>query len=229
MTPEKSSVLLQDEPWWLANALYMLNHKDLIERGAMRRLVAAWDKTGRDAGKTLQALPELRSCLYDNSGLPSWGATFATNGSGLRVRLVPDDTRMPRPLTQNDTRMRIACVRFVQFLLSESRERLAGPCKHCDKYFELKGKRRTAYCSRPCCQLDSAANYTSLRRKGARQEKLRVAEKLAEKWSTARTKDGWKQWVSNQPAGVDAEITPKFLTRAVKNYGLVEPTKGRKP
>jgi hypothetical protein len=229
MTPDKSSVLLQDEPWWLHNALYLLNHKDPIQRGAMRRLVAAWDDAGRDAQKTLRALPELRSCLYDESGLPSWGATFATNGSGLRVRLVPDDTRLPRPLTQNDMKMRIACVRFVQFLLTKDRERLAGPCKwkHCEKYFLLKGKRRTACCSRPCSQLDSADNYTRERRKDAREEKLRVAEELAGKWITARTKDDWKQWVSKQPEGAKTEITPKFLTRAVNHYGLVEPTKGR--
>ncbi len=98
-------------------------------------------------------------CMANPRG-PCGGATFETNGSGLQVRLVPDDTRLPRPVTRNDTRMRIACVRFVQFLLAESHGRLAGPCKHCDKYFVLKGKQRTTYCSRRCCQLDSAANYT---------------------------------------------------------------------
>ncbi len=55
-----------------------------------------------------------------------------------------------------------------------------------------------------------------------------MAAELAEKWTTNRTKDGWKEWVSKQPAGVKAEITPKFLTRAVNDYGLVEPMKGRK-
>jgi len=32
-------------------------------------------------------------------------------------------------------------------------------------------------------------------------EKLRVAAELAEKWTTNRTKDDWKEWVSKQPAG----------------------------
>ena len=229
MTPERTSVLLEDKPWWFGNALHLLNHKEPIERTAMRRLVAAWDDAGRDAAKTVQAVPELRPYLYGESSLPLWGATFETNGSGLRARLVPDDTRLPRPVTRNDTRMRIACVRFVHFLLSESRERLGGPCewKRCGKYFlQPKGKRRN-YCSPICSRLDSATKHTTARRKGAREEKLRVAAELAKKWSTARTKDDWKEWVSKQPAGVKAEITPKFLTRAVNHYGLVEPTKGR--
>jgi hypothetical protein len=66
-----------------------------------------------------------------------------------------------------------------------------------------------------------------LRRDDAREAKLRVAAELAEMWSTARTRDEWKQWVSVRPAAVEAEITPKFLTRAVNYYGLVAPTKGR--
>ena len=196
----------------------------------MRRLVAAWDDAGRDAAKTVQALPDLRPYLYGQSSQPLWGATFLTDGSGLRVwRLVPDDTRLPPRVTRDDTRKQIACVKFVQFLLSESRESLAGPCKRklCDKYFLLKGKKRTAYCSRACCRLDSAASYTSKRRKAEHEKKLGVAAELAGKWITARTKDDWKQWVSNQEAGVNAEITPKFLTGAVNRYGLVAPTKGR--
>lgn len=140
---------------------------------------------------------------------------------------MPDDTRLPRPVTRSDTKMRIACVKFVQFLLTESRERLAGPCKwkHCGNYFLLKTNRRTAYCSRRCCRLDSAANYTAKRRKAAREKKLRLAGELAKKWSTARTKDDWKTWVSKQPAAVREEITPKFLTRAVNSGDLVPPTK----
>ena len=216
MAREKSSVLLQDEPWWLDNALHLLNHKDPIERGSMRRLVAAWDDAGRDAWKTLRALPELRPYLYDESGRPSWGAAFSTNGSGLRVRLVPDDTSMPRPLTQNDTSMRIACVRFVQFLLTGARERLAGPCKYCDKYFSLKSKRRTAYCSRPCCQRDAASRYTTKRLRREHADKLQRAEKAARRWRTARTKDDWRASVSKQ----EPDITPKFLTRAVTNGEL---------
>jgi len=229
MKPEKSPDLLQDAPWWLDNALLRLNHKDPIERAAMRRLVAAWDEAGRDAGKTAQAVPELLPYLYGKSSLPLWGATFAPNGSGLRVKLMPDDTRMPRT-TRNDTRMRIACVTFVKFLLSESRDCLAGPCKRerCGKYFLIpKGKRRKGYCSPRCCRLDTAARHTSKRREDEHDRKLGVAAELAEKWRTARTKDDWRQWISKQPAGVKAEITSKFLTRAVNHYGLVEPTKER--
>jgi len=124
---------------------------------------------------------------------------------------------------------RYAALLFHVGTLNPEWDKLAGPCKwkHCNKYFLLKGKRRTAYCSRRCCQRASAANCTRKRLKAAHKEKLRVAAELAGKWTTARTKDGWKRWVSKQPAGVREEITPKFLTRAVNHYGLVEPKKGR--
>ena len=205
----------------------MLNHKDPIECGAMRRLVAAWDAAGRDARRTVQTVPELRPYLYgDESSQPLWGATFETNGSGLQVRLVPDDTRMPPRVTQNDTRMRIACVRFVQFLLAEHRERLAGPCKwkHCGKYFLLKGNRRTLYCSRLCCQHDAASRCNKTRWLREHADKLQRAKNAAGRWLTARTKDDWKAFVSKY----EPDITPKFLTRAVNNNELQPPTKERK-
>lgn len=230
MKPEKSAVLLREERWWLSNVLPFLNHKDPVQRGAMRSLVSAWDDTGRDALKTVQAAPELQPFLYGKSSLPLWGATFVTDGSGLRVKLMPDDTRMPPRVTQYDAKVRTACVIFIKFLLSESRDCLAGPCKwkHCDKYFLLpKGKQRKDHCSPRCQRLDSAAEHTTKRRGKERKEKLQVAAELILQWRKARTKDDWKQWVSKQAAGVEAEITPKFLTRAVNSYGLVAPTKGR--
>ena len=174
----------------------------------------------------LQALPELRPYLHDKSGRPVWGVTFATNGSGLRLRLTPD---FPRPETEplrvNNRRIDIARLAFVKFLLIEHRESLAGPCqwKHCGKYWLLKkGKLRPSYCSRQCCQRASATEYTRRRLEKERADKLERAEKAARRWRTARTKNDWKIFVLKQ----EPDITSKFLTRAVNKGELKPPTKG---
>ncbi len=44
-----------------------------------------------------------------------------------------------------------------------------------------------------------------------------------QKWATTRPKDDWKGFVSKR----EADITPKFLTRAVNKGELKAPTKGR--
>ena len=106
-------------------------------------------------------------------------------------------------------------------------DKLAGPCKwkHCGKYFLLKGNRRTAYCSRRCCQLSAASRCRQKCLQREHADKLQRAEEAARRWRTARTKDDWKAFVSKQ----EPDITPKFLTRAVNKGELKTPTKGQKP
>lgn len=234
MKPEKKSALLHDDSFWIENILRNLNHKDPIGREEIRRLVAAWDGAGRDIGETLKDLPELGPYLLDSAGWPSWRLVLVPTGSGFQYWPVEPEVKV-RPLTERNEKRDQACLMFLHFLFTEQRDSLAGPCKRekCAKYWIRKRtksgnyRKRTLYCSRRCQQNDAAAKNTKDRRNDAHNEKLRVAADLAEKWTTARTKDDWKQWVSKQPAGVKAEITPKFLTRAVNDYGLVEPTKGR--
>lgn len=140
----------------------------------------------------------------------------------MKRELTPGQVDQMRP-------ERFAALLFYVGTLNPEWDKLAGPCKwkRCGKYFLLKRKRRTAYCSRRCCQRNAASRCTKKRLQREHADKLRVAAELAQKWATGRTKDGWKQWVSNQPAGVRAEITPKFLTRAVNKGELKTPTKGR--
>ena len=58
MAPEKSSAFVHDDPKVMNTILGLLNHKNstgplAVVRGELRRLVAAWDDAGRDAGKML--------------------------------------------------------------------------------------------------------------------------------------------------------------------------------
>lgn len=216
MPTEKSSPLVHDDSKWMDAILAGLNHKNLKVRGEMRRLVAAWDDTGRDAGKTLQALPELRPYLWDKFGQSSWRLNFGTSGSGLLC--IPDpDVRDVPAMTERE--IYEARLMFVYFLLNERRDNLAGPCKwkHCDSYFLLRGKRRTAHCSRRCCQLDAASRYTKERLQREHADKLHragaAAQKWAKEWRKGRTRKDWKQRVSE----IEPDITTKFLTRAVTN------------
>jgi len=138
----------------------------------------------------------------------------------LERELTPGQVNQMRP-------ERYAALLFHVGTLNPEWDKLAGPCKwkHCGKYFLLKGNRRTAYCSRRCCQLDAASRYTEKRLQTEHADKLQRAEEAARRWRTARTKDDWKASVSKQ----EPDITPKFLTRAVNKGELKTPTKGRKP
>jgi hypothetical protein len=136
----------------------------------------------------------------------------------------------PMPKTQEEAEERaelIAALLFYVGTLNPEWDKLAGPCKwkHCGKYFLLKGNRRTAYCSRRCCQLDAASRCRQKCLQREHADKLQRAEEAARRWRTARTKDDWKASVSKQ----EPDITPKFLTRAVNKGELKTPTKGQKP
>ena len=223
MPPAKSSAFVHDDSKVMNTILGLLNHKNstgpkAVVRGELRRLVAAWDDAGRDAGKTLQALPELAPYLRDKSGRPSWSLAFGVGGSGLQFIPEPDvDLREVPSITE--TEVYKARLWFVRLLFNELRDSLAGPCKwkHCGKYFRLKGNRRTAYCSRPCCQYSAASRCTQRRLQREHADKLQRVQAAMQKWPTARTKDDWKAFVSKQQElkQQELEISRKFLTRAV--------------
>jgi len=227
MTPEKSSAFVHDDPKVMSTILGLLNHKNstgplAVVRGELRRLVAAWDDAGRDAGKMLEALPELAPYLWNKSGRPAWSLALAPVGSGLQFIAEPDVDLHDVPST-TETEVYTARLWFVHLLFNELRDSLAGPCKwkHCGKYF-LKGKRRTAsaYCSRRCCQYSAASRCTQRRLQREHADKLQQVQAAMQEWPTARTKDDWKAFVSKR-----GEIGVKFLTRAVTKGELT--TKGK--
>ena len=201
MTPE-SSAHVHDDSQVMNTILGLLNHKNstgplAVVRGELRRLVAAWDDAGRDAGKMLEALPELRPYLRDQSGLPSWRLAFGVVGSGLKFIPEPPEPTVREIPSTTETEVYEARLWFVRLLFNELRDSLAGPCKwkHCDKYFLLKGNRRTAYCSRSCCQYAAASICTKRRLQREHADKLQrtaaAAQKWAKEWHQGRTRRDW--------------------------------------
>src|SRR5271166_961146 len=96
MTPE-SLAHVRDDSKEMEQIVGLLNCRYPTLRGAgakvageLRRLVAAWDDATRDAGKTLQALPELAPYLWNKSGRPAWSLALAPVGSGLQFIPEPD-------------------------------------------------------------------------------------------------------------------------------------------
>jgi hypothetical protein len=116
---------------------------------------------------------------------------------------------------------------FIDLLINPLRDKLSeNPCARCDNYYLKKTARQKVYCSRKCGKDGTAAFATKKRWEKQHANKLRVAAEEAQKWITAVTKLDWKQWVSRQKAGRNAEITPKFLTRAINKGEITPPTKG---
>jgi len=223
MTP-RTAILIENHRLWMKAIVIALNSESPLRRAEIRRLVEAWQASGRNVEKMLRAVPELKTYLWPATGWPPWHVWPFIDGSGLGVTVMPEGSNVPGT---RDERIRDeARLMFLQLLLNPERDRLSErPCARCDNYFQKKYEHKRVYCSRKCGKDGTAAFATTQRLQKQRGQKLRVAVELASKWTTARTKDDWKQWVSKQPAGVKEEITPKFLTRAVNHYGIKEPKK----
>jgi hypothetical protein len=222
----KTPTLIEDSPAWMEAILIALNGELPLRRAEMRRLVKAWQDSERNVRKMLRIVPELKPYLFAETGWPPCRALLFPEGSGLRIILMPEgpNVSMSREeLIEDEARLM-----FLQLLLNPLRDKLSErPCARCGNYYLKKTARQEVYSQRKCAKNGTAAFATKKRLQEQHSQKLRVAAELASKWTTARTKDGWKQWVSKQPAGVKEEISSKFLTRAVNHYGLVEPKKGR--
>lgn len=113
--------------------------------------------------------------------------------------------------------------RFVHMLVTNPlMEKIAGPCARCEKYYVKKRASQKVYCSRTCGNAATAAIRTREVFVEKREDKLRRAISAARKWVRAKTDLDWKSWVEQQ----EPDITARFLTRAVNQGELKEPTKG---
>src|SRR5208337_1277702 len=108
-------------------------------------------------------------------------------GSGLQFIAEPDVDLHDVPST-TETEVYTARLWFVDLLFNELRDSLAGPCKwkHCGKYFLLTKARRTAYCSRRCCQYTAASICTKRRSQREHAHKLQQVQAAMQEWPTAR-------------------------------------------
>jgi hypothetical protein len=116
---------------------------------------------------------------------------------------------------------------FIRLITDPQLATFAGPCKRakCRKYFVRTTKHDRVYCSHTCATRDCAIARTKEVREQMRKEKLSAANEAIAKWErlrgAGRTKKTWQEFTAAyNPA---AEITPKFLTRAVNNGELRPP------
>jgi hypothetical protein len=216
---------------WLNNeVLRGFWRKDLPNwaREPLRQLVRAWEDSGRNVQKMSHA--GLKEYLWGAAHFPPPHVGLIPYGSGLQLEVRLDVASPRRDIDCVSLPARIADMAyaiFVDLLIHPWRDKLCEkPCARCDEYYIKKTARQKVYCSRKCAKDGTAAFATKKRLQEQRASKLQVAAEEAQRWTTATTKLDWKHWVSRQRAGRKAEITPKFLTRAVNKGEIKPPTKG---
>ena len=131
---------------------------------------------------------------------------------------------MPEPQEVKERAELLAALLFHVGTLNPEWDKLTGPCARCDNYYIKKRASQKVYCSRRCGNATTAVARTRERLAREHADKLRRSQAAMQKWTTARTKDDWKVFVSKR----QSDITPKFLTRAVNKGELRPPPKARK-
>lgn len=218
---ENKGISIDDPESWFDAILIALNDVGAVRRSEMRRLFEAWMASGPNVQKLLLSHPELREYLPGAGGVSAWRAHPIPLGSGIRVMVEPYAANQPanrEELLQDEARLM-----FMHFLMNPLRDQILGPCarKNCGRYFRRRRKADTKYCSRECAQLQAGANSADRRRETERKEKLKRADQSIKRWVRARTNLDWKTFVHQE----EPDITPKFLTRAVTEKDLQNPTK----
>jgi len=180
----------------------------------LRRLIAAWHESGPNLKAMLGADPALSQNLMSD-----FRALYYPTESG-RAHIVFSPHGDPQDL-HSDAR-----ARFMMITLSPDWNKFGGPCPRCDKYFIRKTAKQSVYCSHRCASQDTAIKRTTEVRRKRHAHKLDVAKEAIAKWkklsSQYRTRQGWKEYVAGYDP--DAEITTRFLTRAVNQNALQAPS-----
>lgn len=179
----------------------------------LRHFVEIWKRSGRNLKRMWRDY--YTECLYINEyykAQPIQLAWTDSNWAGITHTFLDH---------QGNTRDEEAARFFLTLIWNSQNEKLGGPCARCDKYFIRRTAGNTKYCSRSCGLRATAIAATLRKRAEEHADKLRRARKAAESWRKARTKLDWKQSVSKQ----EPDITPNFLTRAVKKGELKAPVR----
>jgi hypothetical protein len=108
---------------------------------------------------------------------------------------------------------------FIQLMTNPDRDKLAGPCDRCRKYYIKRRASQKKYCSRTCGNAATAVIRTREKWDAEHAEKLKRAHKAAHQWARSKSAESWKEYVHRK----HLDITPKFLTRAVNKNELSEP------
>jgi len=209
--------------------LVALNDEHGIRRSEMRRLVSAWEDSGRTVEGMLrdskELSKELKPYVYGEHGKPFWWAVPIPKGSGLQVMLHPEG---PQPMTRDELLRDEPRLMFLHLLLNPLRDKLShGPCGRCGSYYLKKRRNQKVYCGRRCGSLASAWISTRKKLEDERKKKVGRARALIQEWDALRVRPetDWKKWVH----GRDKDITPKWLSTAINDkhgkYKLEPPTR----
>lgn len=180
------------------------------QRDALRGLFLRWKALGSNLGKlweTDEALEkEMRS---------AWVGRLEVDGHGKpHIVLKPGKWR-------TSSAHGYAVGLFVALTLNSEAHRIGGPCAYsrCGQFFLERRKSGSRYCSRRCCQAQSATQHTKRRLVEAKRDKLRRVEAAIKVWLSSRKRSEWKSFVCK----LQPDITSKFLTRAVNNGDIADP------
>ena len=197
----------------LAKIRDVLNSKS-PDGAELRLLITIWQRSG----------PNLQKMLWADHVL--WRELQAT----LNPLYLPTRTGRAHlalfPAGDSHDAKHVARVMFVGFTLNPETDKLGGPCPRCEKYFIRKTAKQSVYCSHRCASQATAIKRTLEIRQERHAHKLDVAKEAIAKWNKLsrqhRTRQGWKEYVAGYDP--DAEITTRFLTRAVNQNALQAPS-----
>jgi len=236
----RKRVTFRDDVRALRYVVELLNTKDPIYRETreeLLKLTTMWMATKRSGQELLNQLWEGNAharrlasqiqgdwkALLIPSDTPPSHASFpirVTLNGGFDIGITPS----PRSQQHQASRKEIARFHFLTLLAHPQSEMLGGPCawKPCSRYYIMRTRRQTVYCSRKCANKGSAADATRRMLDKARQGKLARANKALAMWAEDSTAVSWKVFVSSR----EIDITPSFLTRAA-NQGELRPPRTR--
>lgn len=184
-------------------------------RPELRRILAIWNASGPNLANMLDSHPEIQQQIKKGR------AQFISTSTGRAYCRFA--------FTDYSTRDHFACAiaDFCLIILSPEWWKFGGPCHQCGKYFLRPTQTRTPFCSEVCNRRYTAKRDQERERQKKREVKIAVAEQAIAKFKMLkRPPKDWKKYVAGwEPS---AGITPKFLTRHVKNGLLQEPTNPRK-
>ena len=177
----------------------------------LRRFVGIWKESGFNVSKLFEAEPELARRAHNSR------ASLGVTDTGRLWAII--DTSPKHPFAADPPAVAIGL--FLDFLLNPFNLRLRGPCAYCDKFFVKEtGRKKSVYCSQLCARRFTSRLANQRRRKTEHLEQLALAKISIQKWSKAKTKSSWKEWVSKHE-----HISKHWLTKALHKGELVERTK----
>ena len=227
----KTAYVSEDPEQALADVVRVLNEGFSDKREVFKeahsnlmRLVeefqAAGGPTNTDPYPTLLRMVFPRGCPSLHNMGKRCQVTIAPAGSGAyySINYVGE---LGKPLSSWD----LAALQFIRLITSNFAVggKFAGPCARCGKYYIKKKQSQKVYCSRTCGNQATALKRTKEKWDEARKQRLDQAKKAARHYRRAETDEQFQSWAVKRYAG----LTKRFLTRALNNHEIPEPTRIR--